>query len=310
MTRRFAWPELAFWALALASLLLLPAQHLLLTEVAILALFALSLDLILGYAGVISLGHGAFFGLGAYVAGVTAVRLTAEPLSGLALAGLAAAALGAATAPLLVLRTHDLTRLMVTLGVAMLVGELAYRLTGLTGGSDGLQGILMDPLLGRWDFDLNGTTGYAYSLAVLLILFVFARWLTRSRFGLALRAIRDNPRRAAAIEVPVGARVVAVYTIAAGMAGIAGGLMAQTTMFVSLDAVALHRSAEGLMVLILGGTGWLYGGILGAVAFRLLQAWLAQLTPEYWPFWLGLILVAVVLVGRPRIAARLRGLAR
>ena len=309
LSRRWHPAEWLFWAAAAGSLLL-SGHHLLLTEIAILALFALSLDLILGFAGIVSLGHGAFFGLGAYVAGIVALRWTAEPLSGLAIATAASAALGLLTAPLLVRRATDLSRLMVTLGIAMLVVEGANRLSWLTGGADGLQGILIDPLLGRFDFDLAGRTGHAYALAVLTALFLIARWLMGARFGLSLRAIRDNPLRAQAIGIPVERRLVAVYTLGAAYAGAAGALMAQTTMFVSLDAAALHRSAEALIVLVLGGTGWLYGGLVGALAFKLLQDALSALTPHYWQFWMGLILVAVVLVGRDRIAAgldRLRG---
>lgn len=299
--RRWHWAELAFWAIAAASVPLLPGRHLLLTEIAILGLFALSLDLILGHAGVVSLGHGAFFGLGAYVAGLTAIHLTAEPLTGLALAALAAGLLGAATAPLLMRGASDLTRLMVTLGIAMLLYEGANRLSWLTGGADGLQGVSIDPLLGRFEFDLMGHTGYAYSLTVLFVLFLIARRVMTSPYGMSLRAIRENPLRAASIGIPVARRVVAVYAMAAVYAGIAGALLAQTTMFVSLDVAAFHRSADVLLVLVLGGIGYLYGGIIGALVFKLLQDALSALTPQYWQFWIGLILVVLVLVGRDRL---------
>ena len=298
--------ELLFWAATAGAWVVFPSHHLLLTEITILGLFALSLDLILGFAGILSLGHGAFFGVGAYAAGLAAIHLTAEPLSGLALAAALSGALGAATAPLLLRPgAGDLTRLMVTLGIAMLVFEAANRASWLTGGSDGLNGVLIDPLFGRFDFDLQGRTGHAYALAVLAVLFWAARRMMGAPFGLSLRAVRDNPARAAALGVPVGWRLVAIYAVSAAFAGAAGALATQTTMFVSLDAVAFHRSAEVLLVLVLGGTGYLYGGLVGAVVFKLLQDGLAALTPQYWPFWLGLILVALVLVGRDRIAAAL-----
>lgn len=296
----------ALWLVAGASLAL-PGHHLISTEIAILALFALSLDLILGFAGILSLGHGAFFGVGAYTAGLVSTRWTAEPLTGLALAAGAAGLLGLVTGPLLVRRATDLSRLMVTLAVAMLVHEAANRAGGLTGGADGLQGILTAPLLGRFEFDLAGRTGHAYALAVLAAGVLLATRVTGSGFGLALRAIRDNPLRAAAVGVPVGRHLVAVYALSAAMAGVAGALMAQTTMFVSLDAVALHRSAEVLIVLVLGGTGWVYGGLMGALVYRLAQDGLATLSPAYWQFWMGLLLIAAVLIGRERIAAALRG---
>lgn len=304
--RRWHMAELLFWAAACASFFLLPDYHLLLTEIAILALFALSLDLILGYAGIVSLGHGAFFGLGAYVAGLAAIHVTDGPLSGLALAGLAAGALGAVSAPLLLYRATDLTRLMVTLGVAMLLYEGANRLAWLTGGADGLPGIMIAPIFGRFDFDLFGRTGYAYALIVLFGLFVVARLVVTAGFGVSLRAIRDNPLRASAIGVPLRARLIAVYALAAAMAGVAGALLTQTTMFVSLDVIAFHRSADVLLVLVLGGMGYLYGGLIGALAFKLLQEGLSTLTPQYWPFWMGLILVIIVMIGRDRLSGLLK----
>lgn len=300
------WTEITIW-LAAALSLALSGHHLLLTEIAVLALFAVSLDLVLGLAGIMTLGHGAFFGVGAYAAGIVSVRLTGEPLTGLVLGGLAAAALGTLSAPLLVARATDLSRLMITLGVAMLVFEGANRASALTGGADGLQGILTAPLFGIWEFDLNGRTGHVYALAVLALGMLAARWVVTSPFGLSLRAIRDNPQRAEALGVPVRRRLIAIYAIGAALAGVSGALMAQTMMFVSLDAVALHRSAEVLVVLVLGGVGWLYGGLIGAVVFKLLQDVLSSLTPEYWQFWMGLILIAVVLVGRDRIAPLMPG---
>jgi branched-chain amino acid transport system permease protein len=309
LARRAGWQpaEAAFWLLAAASLFFLPGKHLILTEIAILALFALSLDLILGYAGIISLGHAAFFGFGAYCAGLLAKHgLVAEPVLALAVAGLAAAALGLATS-FLVLRGSDLTRIMVTLGVALVLRELANRYDGLTGGADGLQGVTIAPVLGHFAFDIAGHTAYAYSLAVLFALFLVARRIVHSPFGLSLRSVKGNALRAAAIGIPVNRRLVAVYTVAAGYAGIAGALLTQTTAFCSLDVFAFERSADLLLVLIIGGTGYLYGGMIGAVLFKLMQDWLAAVTPQYWQFWIGLVLVAIVLVGRERIEGGLKG---
>ena len=292
--------EWLVWGLAVAALVALPTRHLILNEIAILALFALSLDLILGYAGLVSLGHAAFFGVGAYAAGLFAKHVTGEPLSGLALATGAAALLGFATS-FLVLRGTDLTRLMVTLGVALVLAEIANQLSGITGGADGLQGVVLLPLFGRFDFDMFGTTAYAYSLTVLFAAFWLARRVVGSPFGLSIRAVRDNPLRAAALGIPVAPRLVAIYTLAAAYAGAAGALLAQTTQFVSLDVFDFHRSADVLLVLVIGGTGYLYGGIVGAVLFKVLQDVLAGLTPQYWHFWIGLFLVLLVLVGRERL---------
>jgi branched-chain amino acid transport system permease protein len=202
----------------------------------------------------------------------------------------------------LVLRGNDLTRLMVTLGIALVMREVANKLDWITGGADGLQGVTIGPVLGLFAFDIAGHVAYAYCLAVLFVLFVLARRVVGSPFGASLRAIKANPTRAAAIGVPVNARLVAIYTFAAAYAGIAGGLLTQTTAFASLDVFSFERSADILLVLILGGTGYLYGGIVGALIFKFMQDWLASLTPQYWQFWIGLVLVLIVLIGRDRLA--------
>jgi len=294
---RWGVPEIAFWLVAVASVFLLPSKHLILTEIAILGLFALSLDLILGYAGIVSLGHAAFFGFGAYVAGLLAkYGIVKEPVLALLVSGLAATVLGFATS-FLVLRGSDLTRLMVTLGVALVLREIANRLD-ITGGADGLQGIVMEPILGHFAFDIFGKTAYIYSLVVLFILFVLARRIVNSPFGLSLRSVHDNPLRASAIGIHVNGRLVAIYTVAAGYAGIAGALLTQSTQFASLSVLDFERSADVLLMLIIGGTGYLYGGLIGALLFKLVQDYLASVTPQYWQFWLGLALVMMILFGR------------
>jgi len=304
LARRARWRplEIVFWLMALASIFLLPGKHLILTEITILGLFALSLDLILGYAGIISLGHAAYFGFAAYVAGLLAKHgIVAEPVLALVVSGVAAAALGFVTS-FLVLRGSDLTRLMVTLGVALVLREIANRLDWLTGGADGLQGVVMAPILGYFNFDIAGHTAYVYSLAVLFVLFLLARRLVNSPFGLSLRSVRGNPIRAAAVGISVNGRLIAIYTIAAFYAGIAGALLTQTTQFASLDVLAFERSADVLLVLVIGGIGYLYGGLIGAILFKLMQDYLASVTPQYWQFWIGLVLVILVLVGRERLA--------
>jgi branched-chain amino acid transport system permease protein len=294
-----AW-EPALWLVAFIAPVLLPSHAAIISEIAIVALFAISLDLVLGYTGIVSLGHAAFFGLGGYAAALFAKHVMPDPLVGLAVAIVAATLLGA-VASLTVLRGSDLTRLMVTLGVALILLELANKLDWLTGGTDGLQGVVLGPLLGRFEFDLSGRTGAYYSLAVLLIFFMLARRLVHSPCGYTLKAIRDNRLRAMAIGIPVGSRIAVVYTIAAGMAGAAGALLVQTTGFASLDIFEFHRSADVLLILVVGGTGWLYGGVAGAIVFKLMQDALSAVTPQYWTFWLGLFLVVLVLVGRERL---------
>jgi branched-chain amino acid transport system permease protein len=188
--------------------------------------------------------------------------------------------------------------------------ELANALGFITGGADGLQGITMKPLLGQFEFDIFGRTACAYSLSVLFVLFLLSRRLVHSPFGQSLQAIRDNAVRAAASGIPPGRRLAAIYTIAAAVAGAAGALLAQTTQFVSLDVLAFHRSADVMLVLIIGGAGYLYGGIIGAVAFKLLQDWFASWTPQYWQFWIGLLLVLFVLGGREFIHGGIAAVAR
>lgn len=292
--------ELVFWVLAFASPWLLAQHALIINEIAIVALFAVSLDLVLGYTGIVSLGHAAFLGFGAYSAALFAKHIHPDPLLGLVV-GMAAATLLGTVCSLSIMRGSDLTRLMVTLGTALILLELANKFSDLTGGADGLQGVIMGPLLGQFEFDLMGQTSAWYSLAVLLVLFVLARRLVHAPLGATLKAVRDNRLRAMAIGIPVTARLAVVYTVAAGIAGAAGALMAQTTGFASLDVFAMDRSADVMLMLAIGGVGWLYGGIAGAVAFKLMYDVIANITPQYWTFWMGLFLVVLVLVGRERL---------
>jgi branched-chain amino acid transport system permease protein len=302
LLRKARWRpwEFAVWIVAFALPWLVPSHALLVNEIAIVALFAMSLDLILGYAGIVSLGHAAFFGFGAYAAALFAKLVMPDPTVGLVVAIVLSAALGT-IASVTILRGSDLTRLMVTLGTALLLLELANKLDWLTGGADGLQGVVMAPVLGFFEFDLFGRTAATYSLVVMLVLFLLMRRLVHSPFGATLKAIRDNRLRAMAIGIPVAARLVTIYTVAAGVAGAAGALLAQTTGFASLDVLAFDRSADVLLMLVIGGVGWLYGGVAGAIVFKLLQNWLSAVTPQYWMFWIGLILVILVLVGRERL---------
>jgi branched-chain amino acid transport system permease protein len=164
-----------------------------------------------------------------------------------------------------------------------------------------LQGVVMGPLLGQFEFDLNGQVAAWYSISVLLLLFILARHLVHSPFGATLKAIRDNRLRAMAIGIPVTRKLAIIYTVAAAGAGAAGALLAQTSGFASLDVFEFHRSADVMLVLVIGGVGWLYGGIAGAVVFKLMQDALSSITPQYWTFWIGMFLVVLVLVGREKL---------
>jgi branched-chain amino acid transport system permease protein len=294
-----AWEPL-MWLLAFAAPLAFPTHALLVSEIAITALFAMSLDLILGYTGIVSLGHAAFFGMGVYSAALFAKLVMPDPMVGLLFATLLATALGAVCS-FTIQRGSDLTRLMVTLGVGLIMYELANKLDWLTGGADGLQGVVMAPVLGLFEFDLGGKTAAWYSLAVTVVLFMLMRRWVHSPFGAGLKAIRDNRLRASSIGINVGLRLGVAYTLAAGVAGAAGALMAQTTGFASLDVFAFDRSADLMLMLVIGGTGWLWGGIAGAVVFKLLHSVISSITPQYWTFWIGLFLVVLVIVGRDRL---------
>jgi branched-chain amino acid transport system permease protein len=298
--RRIKWWEPVLWLLAFAVPVAMPNEALIVNEIAIVALFAVSLDLVLGYSGIVSLGHAAFFGLGAYTAALFCKHVTPDPHLGLIVAMATAAVLGFA-ASFTVLRGSDLTRLMVTLGVALILLELANKFENVTGGTDGIQGLVFKPVLGHFEFDLTGRVAAYYSLTVLAILFFVARRIVNSPYGATLKAIRDNRLRAMAVGIPVNARLVSVYTIAAAMAGAAGALFTQTSGFASLDVFEFHRSADLMLMLVVGGTGWLYGGVAGAIVFKLLQDFLSSQTPQYWTFWLGLFLVVLVIVGRDRL---------
>jgi len=297
---RWRWSEIAFWVALLAVIVAFPSRAALINEILIGGLFALSLDLILGITGIVSLGQAAFFGLGAYAAAILASKGIADPTLGLLVGALVAAAVGLVTAPLL-LRGSDLTRLMVTLGVSLMLGELANRSGWLTGGADGLN-FSMGKVLGLFPIGFTGQRNAAlYSFAVLFILFALARRLAQSPFGLALAAIRENRLRAGALGIATSRRIVAIYTVSAAYAGVAGALLAETTQIVSLDLFDFHRSADVMLMLIIGGAGYLYGGVIGAAVFIVLRDVISAATPEYWEFWIGALLVVLVLTGRERI---------
>ena len=311
---RLRWTEWLPWAVALAVFFLLPDYLSLGARVLTYILFALSLDLILGYAGIITLGHAAFVGLGAYVTGILSAKLgVTDPLLQMLASALAAGLLGLATGAL-VLRTHGLTQLMLTLAVAAVCLEIANKATPLTGGADGLSGVTIAPILGYFKFDMYGRTAYLWCLALVFAGWYVIRRLIYSPFGAALTGIRENSVRMHAVGAPVFGRLLAVYTFSAMVAGIAGELLTQTNQFVGLNVLGFEPSGELLVMLILGGVGRLYGAFVGPLVFLIAQDYLARQFPEYWYFGIGLMLVIVVLFARGGIlgisdalVARLRG---
>jgi branched-chain amino acid transport system permease protein len=308
---RWRWSEIIFWLATLLPFVLAPDYLVLASQIAITALFALSLDLILGFCGIVSLGHAAYFGVGAYAAGLLSAWGFGEPLLGLLAAALAAGLVGYLTS-FVIARFRHLALIMITLGFALLLQEAANSASWLTGGFDGLQGIHTWPIFGLFHFDLYGYTAYSYSLIVLFVIFLLARRLIHSPFGLALRGIRENGPRMPAIGAPMPEHIRTIYTIAAVIAGVAGALLAQTTETVSLEVLGFQRSADVLVMLIIGGTGRLYGGPIGAIVYMVARDQFSGLNPQYWYFWIGLLLIAVVMLlpngilgGLTRLARRL-----
>jgi branched-chain amino acid transport system permease protein len=302
-----AWEALP-WIIAIAAYVVFPDRMAFGSQVLVMVLFALSLDLILGYAGIVSLGHAAFFGVGAYAAALLTQRWGwQEPISGLLFAAAVAAAAGAASGWLL-LRYRGLTLLVLTLATTIMLQELGNLLRDLTGGYDGLPGLAFTPLLGLFDYDLYGHVNYLYALAVLFVLFFVVRQIVNSPFGEALAGIRENVARMHAIGSPVHLRLLTVYTISAAIAGVAGALFTQTNAYVTLGVFDFDNSAGVMVMLVLGGTGRLYGAFVGAVIYMVLQDYLSKLKvtvwglsldgPQYWQFGVGLLLVLTVLFAR------------
>jgi len=295
---RIRWTEWLPWIAAGVFFFALPEYLSLGYRVLIFILFALSLDLILGYAGIVTLGHSAFFGLGAYTAGILSTSLGInDPFLQLLAAAAAAALLGIATGAV-ILRTRALTLLMLTLAITAILLEIANKWTSMTGGADGLSGVQVSPILGLFKFDLYGKTAFVYCLAALFIAWLAVRRIIYSPFGAMLTGIRENATRMHAIGAPVYWRLVLIYTISATMAGVAGALLTQVNQFVGLNVLGLEPSGDVLVMLILGGVGRLYGAFIGPVVYIVVQDTLAKQYPEYWYLGIGVLLIVVVLFAR------------
>jgi len=291
-----AWrAPLIVLAVGLVAWWVLPDQLGLVTRLAVTALLVLSLDLVVGIAGLATLGHAALFGAGAYAAGTFALRMHPDPLLGLAV-GVGAGALLALASGAFLLRYSGFTFLMLTVAVAQIVLSLAQKGRDWTGGDDGLTGFTMAPLLGRFAFDMEGRTAALYAIAVLAAGLYLARRVVDSPFGLAVRGIHENRARMAALGTPVFARLLAMYTVAGALAGAAGALSAQTNAIVGMDSLSFALSAELLVMLILGGAGRLTGALIGALVFTLLHHTAASINPYHWLFIVGAALMVVVLL--------------
>src|SRR6267378_3568754 len=284
---RIRWIESLPWIVAIAAFFALPEYLSLGARILIYILYALSLDLIVGYAGIITLGHSAYFGLGAYVAGILAAKAgIGDPMVQL----VAAAAAGA------------------LLAITTVLLEIANKATALTGGADGLSGVVVAPVLGLFRFDIFGKTAYLYCLLVLLLGWWLVRKMIYSPFGTSLTGVRENSLRMHAIGAPVYWRLVLVYTLSATIAGVAGGLITQTNQFVGLNVLSFESAGELLVMLILGGVGRIYGAFVGPVVYLIAQDLLAKQFPEYWYFGIGTMLVLVVMFARGGILGILDGM--
>jgi branched-chain amino acid transport system permease protein len=292
LARGFRLLELLPWLALCAAYVFLPELLPLGTQIIIMIIFALSLDLLLGYTGIVTLGHAAYFGVGAYTSGMLAVAGWDGPFTGLAGGAITAAAVGLVMGSI-ILRTKGLALLMLGMAVTLIFHELANHFPAWTGGADGLQGISVKPVFGVFEFDMYGEVGFAYAGLVLLACLLFVRHLVLSPFGRSLVGIRENATRMTAIGVPVQQRRLIVFAVAAGIAGVAGALSAQTNQFVGLNVLSFELSGTVLIVLVLGGAGRLYGAFLGAPIYFAAQDILAKGDPVYWLFWLGLILIIV-----------------
>jgi branched-chain amino acid transport system permease protein len=305
---RFRAVEALPWLAAPAGYFLFPDYLALGSQVLATILFALSLDLVLGYAGIVTLGHAAFFGTGAYAAGILAAHGWGEPITGLFAAGLVAGLVGLASGAL-ILRTSGLTLLMQTVVVAAMLAELANKASRLTGGSDGLQGMEVWPIFGKFRFDLFGQTAYVYCAIVLFLCWLLVRTIVHSSFGRSLTGIRENVLRMHAVGTPVERRKLTAYTISAALAGVSGALIAQTTGLVGLGVLSLQQSGSILIMLIIGGIGQLYGAFIGVPLYMIAQDRFSEIDPVYWYFWIGEFMVLLVMFapgGVLGLPARLR----
>lgn len=288
-----SWVDLLPCAAAVLTWVFVPDYLPLATQAVIMMIFALSLDLVLGYGGIETLGQAALFGAGSYAAGLYALHVSSEPISGL-LAGAFAGAVTALISGPIVLRSRGITLVMLTLAVSTVLLELANAWRSVTGGADGLHGYETAPLFGLFEFDFYGHTAYWYACGLLAIAFLLCRVLVNSPFGLTIRGIRDNPLRMRLLGIPVTRYLVVLYIISGALAGIAGALSAQVTQLVSTDAFSFVLSGNVLIMLILGGGGSLYGALLGAALFVVISDRAAAINPFNWLFGLGIALILAV----------------
>lgn len=257
-------------------------------------LLVISLDLVTGIGGVATLGHSALFGAGAYAAGIAASNGITEPVT-LLVIGLAGGGVAGLFTGAIILRTHGLPQLVLSIALVQLAHELVNKASSITGGSDGLTGIFVDPLFGRFEFDLWGVTAYWLSVIVLIGVVICARRLICSPFGMLVRGLRQDRVRVAALGLAAYPAALKMYVISGTIAGLGGALMALSTQVVGLDSVSFTLSAESLVMLIVGGTGSIFGAVAGTFAYMWLEHMISAANPFHWLAIMGALLIAVVL---------------
>jgi branched-chain amino acid transport system permease protein len=273
---------------------LFPDNLALLTRIVAVALLVLSLDLIVGYCGVASLGQAALFGAGAYAAGIACVNGVTEPLT-LVLIGAAAGAVAGLVMGTIMLRAHGLAQLVLSIAIVQLFHEAANKASAYTGGSDGLSGLTVSPLFGVFEFDLWGQTAYLFGFTLLVVVFIALKFIVASPFGMLCRGIRQDPVRIGAMGAFVFPVLLKMFVISGAVAGTGGALAAISTQVVGLDSVSFELSANALVMLVLGGLGTLYGALVGTVIFMGFEHVVSAINPFHWMTMVGALLIAVVL---------------
>jgi branched-chain amino acid transport system permease protein len=273
---------------------LFPDNLALLTRIIAIALLVLSLDLIVGYCGVASLGQAALFGAGAYAAGIACVNGITEPFALIAIGAAAGAAAGLVMGTIM-LRAHGLAQLVLSIAIVQLFHEAANKASAYTGGSDGLAGLALSPLFGAFEFDLWGQTAYLFGLVLLVAVFVVLKFIVSSPFGMLCRGIRQDPVRIRAMGAFVFPVLLKMFVISGAVAGMGGALAAISTQVVGLDSVSFELSANALVMLVLGGLGTLYGALVGTVIFMGFEHVVSAINPFHWMTMVGALLIAVVL---------------
>lgn len=265
-----------------------------LTRLISITFLVLSLDLVTGYCGVATLGQAALFGVSAYAAGNACIAGITDPLLLLLIGAFTGMLMGLVSGALIT-RFQGLPQLVLSIAIGQLVSSLANKLASLTGGSDGLSGITPAPVFGVFSFDMYSRTSYVLSLATLAIVLMLLLRFVRSPFGLLCRGIKDDSLRALMIGASPYPRLILMYGVSGVVAGIGGALMAINTGVVGLDSVSFERSAEVLVMLVLGGAGNLWGALAGAVIFQIFEHIVSAANPFHWMTLVGVLLIVIVI---------------